>query len=137
MTTVAQSYALLFAALLLGGCGPRIERRTLSISQISEFVSSEFGNRRQVAPGAAELHLKNRLRCPTATAEDGRCTVRLGDGSVIEMAILDKECRIGRGVKLVNRARIQDADGPNGMYHIRDGIICVPRNTVVPDGTVV
>jgi glucose-1-phosphate adenylyltransferase len=38
-------------------------------------------------------------------------------------------------VKLVNKDRRQEADGPNGMYHIRDGIICIPRNTTIPDGT--
>ena len=58
-------------------------------------------------------------------------------GAVIDMAILDKDCRIGRGVKLINKERRQDADGPNGMYHIRDGIICIPRNTTIPDGTVI
>jgi glucose-1-phosphate adenylyltransferase len=68
-------------------------------------------------------------------ARTGRPDLNIGDGTVIETAILDKECRIGRGVKLVNKGRRQEADGPNGMYHIRDGIICVPRNTTIPDGT--
>ena len=49
---------------------------------------------------------------------------------MIERAILDKDCRIGRGVKLVNREKKQDFDGPNGIYHIRDGIICVPRGAI-------
>ena len=56
---------------------------------------------------------------------------------MIEKAILDKDCRVGRGAKLVNAAGRVDFDGPNGMYHIRDGIICIPRGTVIPDGTVV
>ena len=65
----------------------------------------------------------------------GRPNLNIGDGTVIERAILDKECRIGRGVKLVNRANQQDFDGPNGLYYIRDGIICIPRGTVIPNGT--
>ena len=56
---------------------------------------------------------------------------------MIERAILDKDCRVGRGAKLVNRDNRQEADGPNGAYHIRDGIICVPRGAIIPDGTVV
>ena len=68
-------------------------------------------------------------------ARAGRPDLNIGDGTVIERAILDKDCRIGRGVKLVNRDGKQDADGPNGLYHIRDGIICVPRGAVIPDGT--
>jgi glucose-1-phosphate adenylyltransferase len=40
-------------------------------------------------------------------------------------------------VKLVNAEGKQDEDGPNGMFHIRDGIICIPRGTTIPDGTVI
>ncbi|MBN9122454.1 MAG: glucose-1-phosphate adenylyltransferase [Planctomycetes bacterium] len=53
-----------------------------------------------------------------------RPDLNIGDGAVIERAILDKDCRIGRGAKLVNRDNKQDADGPNGMYYIRDGLLC-------------
>ena len=67
----------------------------------------------------------------------GRPSLNVGDGCVIERAIIDKDCRIGRRVRLVNEARKADADGPNGMYYIRDGIICVPRATIIPDGMVV
>ena len=68
-------------------------------------------------------------------AKAGRPNLNIGDGAVIERAILDKDCRIGRGVRLVNESGKVDADGPNGMYYIRDGIICVPRGTIIPDGT--
>ena len=67
----------------------------------------------------------------------GRPDLNIGDNSTVERAILDKDCRIGRGVRLVNESGQTDADGPNGTYHIRDGIICVPRGAVIPDGTVV
>ena len=67
----------------------------------------------------------------------GRPSLTVGDGCVIEKAILDKDSRIGRGVKLVNKDRRQEADGPNGMFHIRDGIICIPRSAVIPDGVVI
>jgi glucose-1-phosphate adenylyltransferase len=70
-----------------------------------------------------------------ANARDGRPDLNVGANTVIERAILDKDCRIGRGVRLVNEGGKEDADGPNGMYYIRDGIICVPRGIVIPDGT--
>lgn len=72
-----------------------------------------------------------------ANARAGRPDLNIGEGAVIERAIIDKDCRIGKGVRLVNEARKQDADGPRGMYFIRDGIVCVPRGQVIPDGTVV
>ncbi len=59
----------------------------------------------------------------------------VGDGAVIERAILDKDCRIGRHVKIVNQKGLETADGSN--YVIRDGIVAIPRGTIVPDGTVI
>jgi glucose-1-phosphate adenylyltransferase len=59
----------------------------------------------------------------------------IGEGCVIERAIIDKDCRIGRGVHLVNERGVQDEDHP--LYSIREGIVCIPRGTAVPDGTVV
>lgn len=70
-----------------------------------------------------------------ANHKAGRPDLNIGENTTVERAILDKDCRIGRGVKLVNESGKTDADGPNGMYYIRDGIICVPRGAMIPDGT--
>ncbi len=59
----------------------------------------------------------------------------VGDDAVIERAILDKECRIGRGVRIINRKGATNDEGDN--YVIRDGIVTIPRGTIVPDGTVI
>jgi glucose-1-phosphate adenylyltransferase len=59
----------------------------------------------------------------------------IGDGSVIERAILDKDSRIGNGVQIVNRHGLQDDEGDN--YVIRDGIVVIPRGIAVPDGTII
>jgi glucose-1-phosphate adenylyltransferase len=59
----------------------------------------------------------------------------VGDGAVIERAILDKECRIGRDVQIVNRRGLLNDEGEN--YVIRDGVVTIPRGTLVPDGTVI
>ena len=67
----------------------------------------------------------------------GRPDASIGDGSVITRAILDKDCRIGSGVQMLNQSGVKEADGPDGMWHIRDGIICVPRSGIIPDGTVI
>jgi glucose-1-phosphate adenylyltransferase len=59
----------------------------------------------------------------------------VGDGAVIERAILDKDCRIGRDVRIVNKSGVTDDEGEN--YVIREGIVTIPRGTIVPDGTVI
>ena len=70
-------------------------------------------------------------------ARQGRPRVGIGEGTVIRNAIIDKNARIGAGVRLVNERRAQDDTAPDGSWFIRDGIILVPKNAVIPDGTVV
>jgi glucose-1-phosphate adenylyltransferase len=63
--------------------------------------------------------------------------VGIGEETVINRAIIDKNARIGSGVRLLNETRVSEADGENGSYYIRDGIIIVPKNAVIRDGTIV
>lgn len=59
----------------------------------------------------------------------------IGRDSVLDRVIVDKNARIGAGVRLTNQAGVQHADGDG--YLIRSGIVIVPKWGVVPDGTVV
>jgi glucose-1-phosphate adenylyltransferase len=59
----------------------------------------------------------------------------VGDGCVIQRAILDKDCRIGENVQIVNRRQLQEDEGEN--YVIRDGIVVIPNGAVVPSGMVI
>jgi len=72
-----------------------------------------------------------------ADLEAGTPRMEIGAGTVINRAIIDKNARIGSGVRLLNEAGISEADGEKGSYYIRDGIIIVPKNAVISDGTVV
>ena len=67
----------------------------------------------------------------------GRPWIGVGEGTIVRRAIIDKNARIGAQVRLVNDAGVVEADGPNGSYYIRDRIIIVPKNGLIPDGTVV
>ena len=67
--------------------------------------------------------------------QNGFPNVGIGQGSVIRQAIIDKNAHIGANVRLLNQDRINHLDGSG--YYIRDGIIIVPKNGVVPDGTLV
>jgi glucose-1-phosphate adenylyltransferase len=61
--------------------------------------------------------------------------VGIGADSVVERAIIDKNARVGRGVKILNEAGVTEADGTG--YYIRDGIVIVPKSGIIPDGTVI
>jgi glucose-1-phosphate adenylyltransferase len=63
--------------------------------------------------------------------------IGVGEGTIIRRAIIDKNTRIGANVRLLNEAGVENADGPEGNYYIRDRIIIVPKNGLIPDGTVV
>ncbi len=67
----------------------------------------------------------------------GRPRVGVGENTVVRRAIIDKNARIGKDVRLLNEAGLETADGPDGTYYIRDRIIIVPKNALIGDGTVV
>lgn len=66
---------------------------------------------------------------------DGIPDVGIGKNCEVRNTIIDKNVRIGNGVKLINSRNINDEDSEN--YVIQDGIIVIPKNSVIPDGTVI
>jgi glucose-1-phosphate adenylyltransferase len=63
----------------------------------------------------------------------GGLPLGVGPGSRIEQAIIDKNCRMGRGVQILNHRGVETSEEtPCGM--IRDGIVVIPKDTTLPDG---
>ena len=58
----------------------------------------------------------------------------IGPGSFIERAIIDKNARIGANVRISPEGKPAEFDGDN--YHVRDGIVVVPKGAIIRDGTV-
>ncbi len=56
----------------------------------------------------------------------------IGEGTHIEGAIVDKNCRIGRNVRIAPRDGMEE--GTSGDITIQDGIIVVRRGAEIPDG---
>jgi glucose-1-phosphate adenylyltransferase len=59
----------------------------------------------------------------------------IGRDVVLDRVIVDKNARIGNGVRLVNESGVQHADGDG--YYIRNGIIIVPKSARIGEGVVV
>ena len=59
----------------------------------------------------------------------------IGERAVIRKAVIDKNVRIGRDVVLDNARRLRKYDDPEERFFVRDGIIVVPKNAVIPDRT--
>ncbi len=66
---------------------------------------------------------------------NGVPNVGIGSNSEIRNAIIDKNARIGNNVHLTNAAGVNEEEREN--YSIRDGIIVIPKNSIIPDGTVI
>ena len=61
--------------------------------------------------------------------------VGIGRDCTVRNAIIDFNARIGDGCKLINADGVQHFDNEN--YSIREGIIVVPKNAVIPPGTII
>jgi glucose-1-phosphate adenylyltransferase len=63
--------------------------------------------------------------------------VKLGIGKNcrISKAIVDKNARIGDGAEIINKDNLKEFE--NDYCVIRDGIIIIPKNTIIPLGTVI
>lgn len=69
--------------------------------------------------------------------EKGIPHIGIGEKTIIRRSIIDKNARIGRNVQLVNYRSVENEDSSDGSYYIRDGIIIIPKNAVIPDGTII
>lgn len=58
--------------------------------------------------------------------------IGVGKNCVIDRAIIDKNARIADGVVITPEGKPSDLDADN--YFIRDGVVVVPKNAVIPAG---
>jgi len=125
------SGATLDRCLISDGCfifpGTRIERSVVGVrSRIGHNVTL----RDCVMIGADRYEMDTERK---DNDKRGVPSLGVGNGSIIERAILDKDCRIGQNVHITNRRGLSNHDG--GNYVIRDGIVVVARGSGLPDGT--
>ncbi|WP_165070912.1 glucose-1-phosphate adenylyltransferase [Paludisphaera rhizosphaerae] len=68
--------------------------------------------------------------------EEGIVNLGVAAGSVVERAIVDKNARIAKGVRVVNETGVVDSE-ECPTHVIRDGVVVVPKLTVLREGTVI
>ena len=68
-----------------------------------------------------------------STCPPGAPPLGIGKGTQISNAIVDKNARIGKDVVISPEGKPPEHDGDN--HFIRDGIVIIPKNAVIPDGT--
>ena len=116
-------------SVLAEGClieASRIERSVIGIrSRIGKGTTIEdsiiMGN--DFFQSREELEDENNDEPPMA----------IGQRCFISNAIIDKNCKIGNDVRIAGGDHLEDGD--YGEYHVVDGIVIVPKNSVIPEGT--
>lgn len=67
--------------------------------------------------------------------KSGIMNLGIGSNTVIKNAIIDHDTRIGKNCRIINSKNLENYD--SDMYYIREGIIIIPKNSVIPDNTVI
>jgi len=118
-------------SLIADGCrigkGAVIENSVIGLRCI---VGEGVTIRNSVIMGADFLETANDL---AELKETQGVPVGIGTGSLIDGAILDKNVRIGRNVRVVNRTKIDESD-EHSPCNIRDGIPIVSKDATLNDG---
>jgi glucose-1-phosphate adenylyltransferase len=70
-----------------------------------------------------------------ANEESGSPNMGIGRRCVLHRCIIDKNARIGDDVKITPENK--PAEVKHHLYQIRDGIVVIPKNTIIPSGTVI
>jgi glucose-1-phosphate adenylyltransferase len=117
-------------AIIAEGCD--IDRSVIEASIIGIRANIRSGTRisRSVLLGADFYESDDE-----APARGNSPRLGIGRNVVLDRVIVDKNARIGEGVTLTNAAGVQEANGQ--AYYIRGGIIIVPKDGVIVDGTTV
>jgi glucose-1-phosphate adenylyltransferase len=115
--------------LLSDGCiveGAEIHKAVIGIRSV---IGDDVVIEDTVIMGADYYEAQARERLP------GGPPIGIGKGTRIQGAIIDKNARIGVGVRIAPFPIGTELDEES--YTVRDGLVVIPKNTVIPDGTVI
>jgi glucose-1-phosphate adenylyltransferase len=116
-------------AMLCDGCiinGAHIED---SVIGIRSCIGAGARISRTVMMGCDDYESLN------ASPPSGVPRMGIGCNARIENAIIDKNARIGNDVTITPVGKPENVD--HELYYIRDGIVIIPKNAVIPDGTII
>ena len=72
-----------------------------------------------------------------SSMQQGRIPIGIGAGTTVRRAIVDKNARIGRKVTILNKDRVEEANREEEGFFIRNGIVVILKNAIIPNGTVI
>lgn len=125
--------------------GTTLERTIIaegSIIDASRIENSVIGIRSRIGHGTTIVSsylmgndFYETLSDMEKTTASGIPNIGVGDRCYIRHAIIDKNCRIGNDVKIIGGNGIADTD--HELYTIKDQVVVVKKNAVLPNGFVI
>jgi glucose-1-phosphate adenylyltransferase len=119
-------------AVISDGCIINHARISNSIVGLRTVVGAETELNRVVTLGSDFYESAESV---SRHEDEGKPRVGIGTHCRIENAIIDKNARIGNNVTISPADKPENVD--HELYFIRDGIIVIPKNAVIPHGTVI
>jgi len=119
-------------AVLSDGCIINRAQISHSIVGVRSIVGAGTMLQRVVMMGADYYETEESIRVNTVRDIP---PIGVGSNTRIENTILDKNTRIGDNVVISPKGKDENEDGEG--YFIRDGIVIIPKNAVVPHNTII
>jgi glucose-1-phosphate adenylyltransferase len=119
-------------AIVSDGCTIRKSILDQAVIGIRSHVGAGCQIRRSIVMGADYFET---LVQQEDNRKRQRPAIGIGEGTVIEDAIIDKNVRIGRNVVIRAAGKDRDMDGQN--FYVRDGVVIIPKGSIIPDGGVI
>ena len=114
-------------AMISDGCQIRSSRLERCVVGIRSLINSGARIRNTIVMGA------DYYESDVGGTPAGAIPIGIGRDCIIEDAIIDKNARIGDGVVINPHDKDDNSEGPG--YYIREGIVVIPKNAVIPPGT--
>ncbi len=118
--------------LLTDGCKVSDAKISNSVIGLRSIISKGVEIESSIMMGADFYESEAEIK---KNEEIGRPNVGIGEGSRIESALIDKNARLGKNVRIKHVDNREDSD--NGNWFVRDGLVIVPKNAIIPDNTVI
>jgi glucose-1-phosphate adenylyltransferase len=116
-------------SILADGCIINDAHIDRSVVGVRSRIQAGATIRNSLVMGADFYDSPDRLPVP------GAPVMGIGHGTRIERTIVDKNARIGDGVRISPEGKPDFLDGPN--FYVRDGIVIIPKNAVIMSGSVI
>lgn len=124
--------AIIDHAIVSDGCILNHAKISTSIIGIRSLVDAGSSLYRTILLGCDYFESEQSI---LENAAAGRPKIGIGKNTRIENAIVDKNARIGDNCVITPEGKPDNVDHP--LYYIRDGIVIVPKNGVIPHGTII